>query len=139
MVKNYTPIDHLLKKQRRTPLGSPAKEMAPKSPRSESFTIQEVIEHEPEETVKPYVQARPETIKVTPELQTAGVQPAATIQFPTYGNMKLPLADEKVLTGLHAPLTSSIRWLATLTVYILKLAHLKLRKIHGKVMRVVSR
>ena len=50
-----------------------------------------------------------------------------------------PLSDEKIVTGLHAPVTSSLRWLATLAEYLLKMMHVQLKVVSGRVIRVFRR
>lgn len=139
MAQNFTPIDDLIKKHlEKKEVFSHPKEAEPVVNKSEPLTLQEKVEHEPQEKeVEKYVHLRPETIELPPDLKKIGVQSISTNQFPTYQNVKLPISDDKVITGLHAPITSSLRWLATLAVYILKLAHLKLRIVHGKVVRAV--
>lgn len=139
MPQNYTPIDDLVKKhhQKTEPVSKP-KEAEP-VPYAKEIELKEVVEHKAEEEVRPYVQPRAETIVLPPDLKKMGLQATTTTQFPTYQNIKLPISDDKVVVALHAPITSSIRWLATLAVYILKQAHLSLRVIHGKVVRIFRR
>ncbi|MBI4226402.1 hypothetical protein HY612_04800 [Candidatus Roizmanbacteria bacterium] len=136
--QNFTKIDYLIKKLKKiTPVGKP-KEAEPIPARAEKYEIKEAVEHQPEEEVKPFVQPRAETIKLPPDLQKMGLQPATTTQFPSYQNIKLPITDDKIIAGLHQPITSSIRWLATLALYLLKQVHLALKVVHGKVIRVIS-
>jgi len=135
---NYTPIDDLIQKYKSEFIGLP-KEAEPILKSSEENQLQEVVEHEPEETVKPFVQPKAETIKLPPDLKLLGLQPVSNTQFKSYQNVKLPLSDDKVIQGLHAPISSSLRWLATLAVYILRLGHLQLRVVGGKVVRVIKR
>ncbi len=129
--KNYTPIDGLIAKHRGV---SKIKEG---EPGGADFNIQEVVEHEPNKDVKGFVEPRPETIKLPNDLKMMGLEEVNTTKFPTYQNIKLPIADEKIVAGLHAPITSSLRWLATFALYLLRLAHLKLKTVHGKVVRVI--
>lgn len=137
--QNFTPIDDLIKKhQSAQPISTP-KEAEPIPFSQETIEIKEVVEHKPEEEVRPYLSPRQETIKLPPDLKKMGLQPATTTQFPTYQNIKLPLPDEKIVVGLHAPVTTSLRWLATLAIYLLKMAHLQLKIIHGHVVRVIRR
>ena len=143
--KNYTSIDDLVKKlkPRLTPstqefVRGTTKESEPIPTRKEKYEIKEAVEHQIEEEVKPFIQPRAETIKLPPDLKKMGLQPSTTTQFPSYQNIKLPLSDDKIIAGLHQPITSSFRWLATLAEYILKQAHLILKVIHGKVIRVVK-
>lgn len=139
--KNYTPIDDLIKENRLSSVSAVvgiSKETGPVLIKQElAPEMQEVVEHQPEPEVRPYVQPRAETIDIPPDLKQFGLQPANTTQFPNYQNIKLPLPDEKIVVGLHAPVTNSLRWLATLAVYLLQKAHLGLKVVHGKVIRVI--
>ncbi len=141
--KNYTPIDCLVDKHKKKRVivvsSGLSKESGPTIIKQEAAPeIQEAVEHEPESEIKTYVRPRAETIEIPPDLKKFGLQPVTTTQFPSYQNVKLPLSDEKIVVGLRAPVNSSIRWLATLAVYILRHAHLGLKVIHGKVVRVLK-
>lgn len=137
MVGNFTDISGLTKKQNPHPT-SPSKEGEPIRS-SENYEIQEVKAHEPQhEEVKQHVAVRPETIELPPDLKKMGLQPVNQTQFPSYQNIKLPLSDDKVVSGQKAPITSSLRWLSTLALYMLKMAHLQLKIVHGKAIRVVK-
>lgn len=129
--KNFTPYKNPLPGS-----GSYLKEAEPA--RKLDIEIKEVVEHEPEADVERFVSPRAESIELPPDLKNMGLQAATTTKFPSYKNIKLPLSDDKIVVGLHAPLTSSIRWLATLATYLLAQAHLILKTIHGKVVRVVK-
>lgn len=135
--KNYTPIDKLVKKYKDTDRVSLPKEAEPIS--AEKFEIKEVVEHKPEEEIGPYISPRAETIELPQDLRKLGLQPVQSTKFPGYKNIKLPLSDEKIIVGQKAPITSSLRWLATLALYILGQAHLGLKVIHGHVIRVLKR
>ena len=140
MVLNYTAIDDLIKKnQPQSVPVSHSKEGEPVRKADGAFEIGEVVEHEPSKEVKPFITVKHETIKLPPDLSEIGLKAVETTDFPTYKNIKLPLADEEVMTGLHAPITTSLRWLATLAWYLLLQAHLTLRIVHGKVVRVARR
>jgi hypothetical protein len=138
MTKNFTAIDDLVRKYKGSKIDdgrvSLPKEAEPVS--AEKFEIKEVIEHKVEEEVRPFISPRQDTIELPPDLKQLGLQPATTTQFPAYQNIHLPITDEKVIVGLHAPITSSLRWLATLAVYLLARVHLGLKVVHGKVIRV---
>jgi len=127
--KNYTPIDDLL--------GAGLPKEA--EPIATEFEIKEPVEHSPEEEVRPFVSPRAETIELPPDLKKLGLQAVSHSQFPSYKNIKLPLSDEKIVVGQKAPITSSIRWLATFALYILAQAHLGLKVVHGHVIRVLKR
>lgn len=140
--KNYTPIDDLVKKHRKSmafkiSMGKP-KEAEPFTRKKEKYEIKEVVEHEPDEEVRPYVKTRKEIIDLPDDLKKMGLHATTTTEFPDYQSIKLPLTDDKIISGLHKPITSSLRWLATLAQYILGQAHLVLKVINGKVIRVVK-
>lgn len=137
-VLNYTSIEELIKKWKRHTAVGYAKEAEPVLPPPEKNHLQEAAEHEPSAEVRPFVQPRQESIKLPSDLTMIGLQPVKTTQFPTYKNVKLPLSDERIVEGLHEPMTSSKRWLSELAVYILRQAHLTLRSVKGKVIRVIK-
>lgn len=136
--KNYTPIDRLIKK---TPPGAVSfpKEMAPaKSAETPNLLEkQELFSQQPTNNQSP-IQIRPTSIKLPPDLKKLGLRPVDNEKLPRYASIKLPIADDKILPGLHAPITSSLRWLATLAIYLLRRAHLGLKIIHGHVVRVIK-
>ena len=143
MAPNFTPIDDLIRqiKQSYTPPPSPRTketEPLPYPGQQEQKDTRVVVEHkELDEEVKPYIQAREETVEIPPDLQQMGVQTTPTALFQTQQVQTL-IPDEEIIEGLHQPITSSFRWLAELALYILKHAHIVLKKVHGKIMRVVK-
>jgi hypothetical protein len=135
---NYTPVDHLLKKHQEAV--SLHKEAEPFAPRQvENYQIQEVVEHEPPQEVKDHVDVRKETVKLSDDLKKMGIQAVDTTKFPSFQSIKLPISDEKVYNGLHAPVYSSLRWLATFALYLLQQSHVTLKQVHGKVIRIIKR
>ena len=138
MAQNFTDINDLIKKTNKLgQVGRLTKEVEPISRSQEFSEIQEVVEHEPSEEVTGYVKVHKETIQLPPDLKKIGVQSSQTTsQFPSYQNVKLPISDDKIVTGLHQPINTSIRWLATLAMYLLRRAHLSLKIIGGKVIRI---
>jgi len=135
--KNYTAIDDLVKKNKNNENISFPKEAEPIA--AEKFEIKEPVEDNVEEEVRPFVSPRSETIELPPDLKKLGLQSVSHSKFPGYKNIKLPLSDEKIIVGQKAPITSSLRWLATFALYILGQAHLGLKVIHGHVIRVLKR
>jgi len=137
-VINYTPIDKLIKKRRQERLSiSVGKESEPRAADKEGIKINEVVERETVgEDVAGYVKVKQNSIKLPPKFKKLGLRAKTTVKFPKYENVKIPLEDDRVLVGLHRPVTSSFRWLAEIAVYILKTAHLHLKKVGGKVVRV---
>lgn len=136
MTKNFTAIDDLLKKTKKNNVSLP-KEAEPFA--AEKFEIKEPSEDNVEDEVRPFVSPRAETIELPPDLKKMGLQAVSQSQFSDYKNIKLPISDEKIIVGQKAPITSSIRWLATFALYILAQAHLGLKVVHGHVIRVLKR
>jgi hypothetical protein len=109
--------------------------------KTEHFVIHEVVEHEHKKEDKEldhFIDVRKDTIDISEKTDTLGVESTGTSSFIGYNAIKLPISDDKVVKGLHAPISSSIRWLSEFCVYILRAAHLKLKKIHGKIVRVIQ-
>jgi len=140
MIKNYTPINNLIKKYQQGNLPTLTKnnkESEPRPTKREAIKINEVVEKETVgNDVAGYVKVKQSSIKLPPKFKELGLQTKTKVKFPEYRNIRIPLKDDRVLVGLHQPITSSFRWLAELAVYILKTAHLHLKKVHGKIVRV---
>lgn len=62
--------------------------------------------------------------------------PAAAAPPAAIPAVQLPLSDDAVIRGLHAQVASSILWLASWCIRKLKKAHILLKIVHGKVVRV---
>ena len=139
MAKNYTSIEDLIKKRQQFQISAqPGGKESEPAVFERPFEIKEVVEKGVEKEVEPYVTARQEEVTLDESLKKAGLQPVSgSIKFPDYRSLKFPISDEKVLEGLHAPINSSLRWLSELIVYILKKFHIQLKRVHGKVVRVL--
>jgi hypothetical protein len=142
--KNYTSIKNLIKKyqplvSKPSQTWSKPKEVEPPLPKSEKIELRETVEYEPAKEVGSYIQPRKEIIELPPDLQKIGLQTTSSTKFPSYQTVALPISDDKILQGLHAPIYSSLRWLATLCLYLLRKAHLALKVVHGHVIRVIRR
>jgi hypothetical protein len=142
---NHTPIDDLVKNHSQNQGSTqhvghgPESEPIP-SQTIESSSIQEVVEHEiTDPEVKEHVEERKETIKLPKELERAGLKTVDTTQFPTYQEVKLPMSDDKIMDNLKQPINKSVRWLATFYTLILAQSHIALKKIGGKVVRVLKK
>ena len=147
--KNYTPIDNILtrlKKDHKTtvaiskegeavPLSIESKEATgkPEFTPSESEPIVERKE------IKEYITEVDQEPELHPELKKAGLQYVDSAKLSPLQKLQLPISDEKVVAGLQKPVTSSWRWLSEFAIYILGQAHIILKVIHGKVVRVVKR
>jgi len=126
--KNYTPLDQ--------PVSLP-KESEPIL--KKEIEYQETVELEPSPEVTSYIQKGAETIKLPPDLKKMGIQTSSTSQTTGYQNIKIPISDDKVVVGMKAPITSSLRWLATFALYLLHQAHLSLKVVHGHAVRIFKK
>ncbi len=105
---------------------------------SEIQAVPEVVV--PAEAEKAGVKAYTEKVEIPQALQKLGVQPSAqsvpiTIS-PQLTPVVLPISDDQVVRGLHLPLLSALRWLSEWCVKQLKRAHMTIKLVHGKIMRV---
>ena len=65
-----------------------------------------------------------------------GVQALGMAQpVTTATTVQLPLTDDQILTGLHAQIMTSLKWLAEWCIRQLKKAHVHLKNMGGKVVR----
>ncbi|NTU73283.1 hypothetical protein HGB07_03885 [Candidatus Roizmanbacteria bacterium] len=142
MSSNYTPIDDIVEAflDKKNEMSRPI-ETEPFATLSEPLSLDEVkeVEEIKEQDVvsdeSSYIEVKRNDIEVDDELQQHGVQPTSTDPQEIDPTASL-LADEKIVKGLHAPISSSLRWLATLALYLLQRSHYTLKVVRGKVMRV---
>lgn len=104
----------------------------------ESVSLPE--EHIPKEVVSSGV-VHKELVDVPPDVaqlgvQVAGGQQSVNQQASVSITITLPISDDQVISGLHENFKTSIRWLALWCLRQLKRAHLALKVVHGKVLRV---
>ncbi|MBI2611367.1 hypothetical protein HYW54_01310 [Candidatus Gottesmanbacteria bacterium] len=123
-----------------SPSGSMAKEQLGGGVSSQEVLQSVSPELQPSKEVKGVgVYAHEEAVKVPPDLQRMGVSPSGpSTPVTTTGQaaIVLPISDQQVVSGLHAQVYSALRWLAEWCIRKLKKAHLTLKVIHGKIMRV---
>lgn len=82
------------------------------------------------------VQKHSEQIDLPPDVAKMGVEAVGPAQPVTHtGAVQLPISDDQVMTGLHAQILSSLRWLAEWSMRRLKLAHINLKKVGDKTVR----
>lgn len=81
-----------------------------------------------------------EVIELPPDVKKLGLTPTGastpvktTTALP---QVILPISDQQVVVGLHTQVILSLRWLATWCIRRLKKAHIVLKTIHGKIVRV---
>lgn len=103
-----------------------------------SSVAQEVVLSK--EVEKAGVEVIKDTIELPPDVKKLGVSTVGTSApvavTATLPPVSLPLSDQQVILGLHAQVISSFRWLAVWCVKQLKKAHIALKNIHGKIVRV---
>ncbi|OGG00966.1 hypothetical protein A3D78_07460 [Candidatus Gottesmanbacteria bacterium RIFCSPHIGHO2_02_FULL_39_14] len=120
-----------------TPIHGKEAEIAPVSVKEDLKEISAEIEI-PQEVKKTGVQEIRGTIDLPPDIQKLGVIPSAPQASVSAAitTASLPLSDDKILQGVNAPVTSALKWLAFWCLRNLRKAHLVLKLIHGKIIRV---
>ena len=108
---------------------------------SQTSEIQSVPEVSvPPEVERAGVKAYTEKVEIPQVAQKLGVQPSAQsipVSIPTQSvPVVLPLSDDQVVRGLHQPILSALRWLSEWCIKQLKKAHMTIKFVHGKIMRV---
>lgn len=151
MSTNFTPIDYLLNQSdpvTTTPepisTGSVEKTEPVGGRIIESKPIVEIKEEVVEEKskqpgVQDYVQVQSAIPKISADVAAAGVQASGPSVMAEDPILELPLPDEQIPAALKKPVSSGIRWIAEICLYMLRKAHLKLKTIHGKVLRVADK
>lgn len=138
--QNFTAIDDLIKKhnEMKYGAGSVAKEADIPSQSIESHETREDVEHEEStESVEKYVTPHAATIKLPPDLKKLGLSTNDDSPFKAaLDRIKLPISDDKIMEDLQAPPSESKRWFATILLYILERAHMTLKKVGTKVVRM---
>jgi len=142
MKTNFTPITHLIPKLNQSQTSHPTgPESEPLNNHlSEKITV---VEKKDQISNTSSVNIQENNVKASPidKNKKLTIQPSTqkSNQFSRLYDIKTPIADDKVLSGKNAPVTSSIRWLSELAIYILRKAHIKIKRIGGKAVRVMSR
>jgi hypothetical protein len=94
----------------------------------------------PEEVKKAGVTLKKETIELPPDVKKLGVTPTGASvpisQAAVLPKVSLPISDDQVIVGLHTQITNALHWLAIWCIKKLKKAHIILKVIHGKIIRV---
>lgn len=94
----------------------------------------------PPELEKAGVEQVQSEVLIPQQVSQMGVkQTGPTAPVSTQVSVKLPITDDQVLAGMHANIFDAIRWLSEWCKRQLKLGHLALKKVGGKVVRVPSR
>lgn len=99
--------------------------------------IQEAAKNEqPQQNVQDYVKVHSQVPIIPADVAAAGVAVSPAVLSAQEPIIELPLPDEQIPAALKKPVSSGLRWIAEICVYMLRKAHLKLKTIHGKVTRV---
>lgn len=81
-----------------------------------------------------------DTIELPPDVKKMGVTPVGSstpvATTTTLPRVLLPISDDQVVAGLHVHVINAFRWLAVWCIKKLKKAHIALKVIHGKIVRV---
>ena len=142
---NHTSIQHIIDDQHASQQGSHSKEGEPPRAQSvETLQSEEVVssEREPkieDKELEKYIEVTRDDPEIHPDLKKAGLQAIDTTSLDPKQRVHLPIPDEQIMEGLNEPLSSSFRWLSELALFMLKRAHLALKRIHGKVVRVIQK
>ncbi|MFH0773597.1 MAG: hypothetical protein V1922_04780 [bacterium] len=138
--QNYTAIDELVKKYNEMKRGSSTMSKEFDVPSSSQEMSEREISAEQKiksEEAKKYITPSATTIKLPPDLKKIGLKTDEEEQFAEAMNkIKLPISDERIMEDLAAPPSESRRWFATILLYILERAHLTLKKVGTKVVRI---
>ncbi len=135
---NYTPIDVKRIQEKFYAVSAGGKEgFAPFDSKQEVSVDSSSVEQEL--NIENRVEVRQEEIKVDDSLTKFGLKPVK-VEFEDNqsNNLNFGVSDDKIWQGLHAPVNSSLRWFSEFVVYILKKFNIKLKKVNGKVVRVLS-
>jgi hypothetical protein len=94
----------------------------------------------PQEVEKAGVTVVSEKIELPPDIKNLGVSshtpPVSSVQPVTLPKVELPISDQQVVLGLHQNVTNAIAWIAMWCVRKLHKAHIVLKVVHGKIIRV---
>lgn len=81
-----------------------------------------------------------EEIELPPSVKQMGVTKVETeVNLPQVAPVSVPLADDQIVKSTGASVWASLTWLAQWCLRQLKKAHVKLKKVHGKIVRVVTK
>ena len=126
----YRPVSSPLGKEGETP---PAAKETAQEVVSEIELNHEVKEAGVEKRGEVIVELPPD-VKKLGVTQTGATTPLSAVT--SVAQVSIPITDSQVVVGLHAKVTSSLAWLAQWCIKKLKKAHVVLKIIHGKIVRV---
>lgn len=79
-----------------------------------------------------------ESMEIPPDVRKMGLTPSGA-NVPVASQtpqVTLPVSDQAVYQGLHRDFTNAVKWLAVWCIRKLQKAHLALKNVHGKIIRV---
>lgn len=145
---NYTPIDGFIEEYNKgiqksstvsiTKEGEPIT-IAAETPEKKDFVLTESEPKIEDKEVKEFVEMTKNEPTLSPELKKAGLNVVESSSLDPKHRITLPITDDKILEGLDKPMNTSWRWLAEFARFFLVQAHITLKNIHGKVVRVIQR
>lgn len=86
--------------------------------------------------VAKYIQKQDPTVELDEVLRQAGLTKGQDEELTVPDGPHLLLDDSQIVYGLKQPVNSSLRWLATLMLYLLEQSHYTIRTVKGQVQRV---
>ncbi len=104
-----------------------------------SSAVETAPPSERESTEAKTLQHQGVVVELPPDVQTLGGGTPAPISVPAapaVPPVQLPVSDDAVVRGLHADVANPLLWLAFWCVRKLKKAHVLLKVVQGKVVRV---
>jgi hypothetical protein len=141
-VNNFTPLQDLKQNNGFFSSSDQSKETEPlyhEGDMPEKLIMHEASEYNIDEEAAKFIEKRGKTVDINEDLRKIGVIPVETNDGSSnFKQVHLPITDDSVVAGLKQPITSSFRWLAEFALYLLRKAHMILKKVHGKIVRVVT-
>jgi hypothetical protein len=93
----------------------------------------------PKEVESAGVQKISEKIELPPDVKKIGMTSATPPPLPVQTQVPtviLPISDQQVISGSHQNVTNAIRWLSLWCIRKLQKAHVILKVVHGKIIRI---
>lgn len=83
------------------------------------------------------VELQHEEIELPPDIQQMGVEPAGPGQAVSQPTTTVPLQDDTIISKQKGSVWLSLTWLAQWCLRQLKKAHIKLKKVQGRIVRII--
>lgn len=146
--KTHTPLAHSVQQKnqkpqkqppassRPTPESEPARSVS--SEKNSHVEVGVVREQTVPKDVAPHVEVRPDTPEISADVEKQ-VKDSSHTQFPAYQTVKLPLKQDAIPGAMKQPLYESIRWLGTLSYYIMAQTKYRFTQTHENVLQFMKR